>query len=134
MSMHSWELQKALYAKLNGNVIDDDGNVVTIYDDVPQGAAYPRVVIGEETASNNGTKSLDGLEHTVTIHVWSQYRGRAQLKQIIQSVYENLHDADITVAGADAVNVRQEFSTTLSENDNITRHGVMRFRVAVFDN
>jgi hypothetical protein len=31
------------------------------------------------------------------------------------------------------VNIRQEFSTTLVENDNLTRHGVMRFRVVVFD-
>ena len=134
MSMHSWKLQQAIYTALYQRVIDSDGIYAAIYDDVPEGAAYPFVVIGEETTANNGTKTIDGIEHTLTIHVWSQYRGRKQIKELMQSVYDLLHNTDITVSGASQVNIRQEFSTTLAENDGITRHGVMRFRAVVFDN
>ena len=134
MSMHSWKLQQAIYTALYQRVIDSDGIYAAIYDDVPEGAAYPFVVIGEETTANNGTKTIDGIEHTLTIHVWSQYRGRKQIKELMQSVYDLLHNTDITVSGASLVNIRQEFSTTLAENDGITRHGVMRFRAVVFDN
>ena len=134
MSFHSWELQKAIYAKLNGNVDGLGGANIPVYDDVPQQSNYPYVQIGEETSANNGTKTLDGVEHTLTMHIWSQYRGRREIKTIMKSVYDLLHNTAISVTGASLVNVRQEFSTTLSENDGITRHGVIRFRAVVFDN
>ena len=134
MSLHSWELQKAIFTVLSGNTTGLSGVNVSVFDDVPEGTAYPYVVIGEETAAENGTKTLDGQEYTLTIHVWSQYRGRREIKEIMGSVYENLHNTDITVSGASLVNIRQEFDTTLAENDGITRHGVMRFRAVVFDN
>jgi len=134
MSFHSWELQKAIFAKLNGNVDGLDGANIPVYDDVPQQSNYPYVQMGEETSANNGTKTLDGLEHTLTMHIWSQYRGRREIKTIMKSVYDLLHNTAISVTGASLVNVRQEFSTTLSENDGITRHGVIRFRAVVFDN
>ena len=133
MALHSWELQKAIYSALSGSVTGIDGASVSVYDDVPEGTAYPYVVIGEETSANDGTKDIDAVEYTLTLHVWSQYRGRREIKEIMQSVYDLLHDAAITVAGASLANIRQEFSTTLMENDGITRHGVMRFRAVVFD-
>ncbi len=134
MSLHSWELQKAIFAKLNGNVDGLDGANIPVYDDVPQQSNYPYVQMGEETSVNNGTKTLDGVEHTLTMHIWSQYRGRREIKTIMKSVYDLLHNTAISVTGASLVNVRQEFSTTLAENDGITRHGVIRFRAVVFDN
>jgi len=134
MSFHSWELQKAIFTKLNGNVDGLAGENIPVYDDVPQQSNYPYVQIGEETSANNGTKTLDGIEHTLTMHIWSQYRGRREIKTIMKSVYDLLHNTAISVSGASLVNVRQEFSTTLSENDGITRHGVIRFRAVVFDN
>ena len=134
MSLHSWELQKAIFTALNGNVTGVTSANIPIYDDVAEGSLYPYIVIGEETTSNNGTKTLDGVEHTITLHVWSQYRGRREIKEIMQSVYEKLHNTAITVTGASLVNIRQEFSNTLAEQDGITRHGVMRFRAILFDN
>ena len=134
MALHSWELQKAIFAKLDGSIVGLSAANISVFDDVPENTSYPYVVIGEETAINNGSKDLDGLEYTLTVHVWSNYRGRREIKEIMQSVYENLHDTAITVTGASLVNVRQEFNTTLAENDGITRHGVMRFRAVVFDN
>tara|TARA_R110002153_G_scaffold238911_1_gene393348 strand:+ start:20540 stop:20944 length:405 start_codon:yes stop_codon:yes gene_type:complete len=134
MSLHSWELQKAIFTKLNGFVDGLASANISVYDDIPQDTNYPYVQIGEETAVNDGTKTLDAVEHTLTIHVWSQYRGRREIKTIMKSVYDLLHNTAISVTGASLVNVRQEFSTTLAENDGITRHGVMRFRAVVFDN
>ena len=134
MALHSWELQKAIFNQLSGSIVGLDSANILVFDDVPENTSYPYVVIGEETAINNGSKDLDGLEYTLTVHVWSNYRGRREIKEIMQSVYENLHDTAITVTGASLVNVRQEFNTTLAENDGITRHGVMRFRAVVFDN
>ena len=135
MALHSFALQQAIFSTLDGGTINDaDGNAITgVFDDVPENTAYPYVVIGEETATNIDTKDKDAHEHTLTIHVWSQYRGRKEIKNIMSSVYTLLHNASITVSGASLVNIRHEFENTLTEADGITRHGVMRFRVVVFD-
>ena len=135
MALHSWNLQKAIYAKLNDATITGASVAdVPVYDDIPEGTSEPYINIGEETAINDGTKTVDAVEHTLTIHVWSEYRGRYEIKHIMEQVYQNLHNAAITVSGASLVNIRQEFATTLEEPDGITRHGVMRFRAIVFDN
>jgi|TARA_R100000455_G_C6255632_1_gene111542 hypothetical protein len=135
MAVHSFELQKAIFSTLSGaSLTDVSAGSVNVYDDVPEGAPYPYVVIGEETAINSGTKDKDAVEHTLTLHVWSRYRGRKEIKLLMEQVYTTLHDSDITVSGASLVNLRQEFQTTLMENDGITRHGVIRFRAVVFDN
>lgn len=134
MALHSWDLQKAVFSELDGSVTGMGGASVSVYDDVPEDVTYPYIILGEETAVNNGSVTLDGVEHTLTIHAWSQYRGRREIKEIMESVYSLLHNTAITVSGASLVNIRQEFTTTLTENDGITRHGVMRFRVVVFDN
>tara|TARA_R100000951_G_scaffold85435_1_gene73103 strand:+ start:1382 stop:1789 length:408 start_codon:yes stop_codon:yes gene_type:complete len=135
MALHSWNLQKAIYSKLNSATISGaDVSDVPVYDDIPEGTVAPYINIGEETAINDGTKTVDAVEHTLTIHVWSEYRGRYEIKHIMQQVYQNLHNTAITVSGASLVNIRQEFATTLEEADGITRHGVMRFRAIVFDN
>ena len=135
MALHSFALQQAIFTALDGATINDaDGNAITgVFDDVPENTAYPYVVIGEETATNIDTKDKDAHEHTLTIHVWSQYRGRKEIKNIMSSVYTLLHNASITVSGASLVNIRHEFENTLTEADGITRHGVMRFRAVVFD-
>lgn len=114
-------------------VADTTRNNVPIYDDVPEGTSAPYIVVGEETAIDAAVKDKDAHEHTLTLHVWSQYRGRYEIKTLMQEVYSKLHDTAISVTDASLVLIRHEFSTTLQEADGITRHGVMRFRALVFD-
>ena len=116
------------------NITGELRSNVPIYDDVPEGSTAPYVVIGEETAIDIGTKDKDANEHTLTLHIWSEYRGRYEIKTLMQEVNSKLHNNVISVAGASLVNLRCEFETTLQEADGITRHGVMRFRAVVFDN
>lgn len=132
MSQHSFKLQKAVYDALVGDSALS-GMITGVYDDVPEGTGFPYVVIGDDTAINIGSKTVDALEHTLTLHVWSQYRGRKEVKEIMSRVYEVLHDYSLTMTNSVLVNLRQEFETTLVDGDGITRHGVMRFRAVVFD-
>ena len=137
MGLHSFALQQSIFTTLTGGTLTDvDGTSITskVYDDVPEGTTYPYVVMGEETAIPIGAKDTDGHEHTLTIHVWSQYRGRKEIKNIMSQIYTLLHNVAISVTGASLVNIRHEFERTLLEQDGITRHGVIRFRAVVFDN
>ena len=135
MSVHSWELQKAVYTALTGaSITDYNGDAITgVFDDVPENTTYPYIRIGEETATDSSAKDKDIFEHTLTIHIWSQYRGNRDIKEIMKQVHDTLHDSSLSVTGASMVNMRQEFQTTLLEGDGITRHGVMRFRAVVSD-
>ena len=88
MALYSFELQKSLFSRLNGgSIVDENDQAITgVFDDVPEGTAYPYVVIGEETATNIGTKDKDMHEYTPTLHVWSQYRG---MRDVIQTDIPN---------------------------------------------
>ena len=68
MAIHSWNLQKAIYSRLSGGSITDENDdaITGVFDDVPEGTAYPYVVMGEETATNIGTKDKDMHEYTQT--------------------------------------------------------------------
>tara|TARA_Y100001937_G_scaffold113706_1_gene162696 strand:- start:231 stop:641 length:411 start_codon:yes stop_codon:yes gene_type:complete len=135
MSIHSFELQKSVFGVLNSaNITDAAGSAITgVFDDVPEGTGYPYIVVGEESSNNVSTKSLDMHEHTLTIHTWSQYRGLKEIKVIMKQIYDNLNDVNLSVSGGQAVNMKQEFLTTLVDADGITRHGIMRFRAVVSD-
>ena len=135
MALHSFELQKSVFAKLvAANITDFAGDAITgVFDDVPTSTAYPYVVIGDETATNISTKDKDFHEHTLTIHIWSQYRGNRDIKEIMGRVYTALNDISFSVSGALGINIKHEFDTTIVEGDGITRHGIMRFRAVVSD-
>ena len=132
MSDHSLALQQTVF-----DALDDDSTLQSkisdVYDFVPTGTAYPYVVIGEDTLTNNGTKTIDSNEHTIMVHTWSRYRGRKEVKDIMARIYELLNNSSLTVSGASLVNAKAEFSDIIIDQDGITKHGVQRFRFVVFD-
>ena len=135
MGWHSFDLQTAVYSLLSGDSTLDGlvGNN-RIYDSVPQNSAYPYVVIGLETSSNIGTKTLDGNIYSLDIDVWSQYRGQKQIKQVMERLYELLNDATISVSGASSIMSYVRNTSTFVEVDGITRHGLVTVEFTIFDN
>ena len=133
MSDHSLELQKSIFNALDGDSTLQ--NLVTdVYDFVPENTAFPYVKVGEETSLDNGTKTLQGNEHTLVIHTFSRYRGSKEVKEIMSRIYALLHECSLSVTGASLVNLRFEFSDVIKENDGLTSHGLQRFRAIVYDN
>jgi hypothetical protein len=134
MGYHSFDLQTIVYSTLNGDsTLDGIVGNNKIFDNVPQDTGYPYVVIGNESAINRGTKTLDGNEYTIDIEVWSQYRGKKEIKEAMERVYNLFHDATYSVSGADMVVSQVRNVITLTENDGITRHGVITLSVIVYD-
>ena len=134
MSFHSFDLQTILYSTLNGDsTLDGIVGNNRIFDNVPQDTDYPYVVIGNINVINRGTKSLDGNEYNVDIDVWSTYRGKKEISDAMERIYELLHDPTYTVSGANMVISQVRNTITLVENDGITRHGVLTLSVIVYD-
>ena len=128
MTIKQFALQEAIYTRLS-----NDSNLTStlgssVYDEVPEGSSYPYVTIGETTAVEYDTKDVDGSDQTLMLHVWSQYRGSKETKNIMDRLHDLLHDYSLSVTGANLINLRFEFSDLVRDPDGITRHGVMRFR------
>tara|TARA_Y100000361_G_scaffold145716_1_gene155256 strand:- start:5037 stop:5444 length:408 start_codon:yes stop_codon:yes gene_type:complete len=134
MGFHSFDLQSAIYTLLNGDSTLDSlvGNN-QIYDNVPQDTSYPYVVIGNINTNNEGTATLDGNEYLVDIDVWSRYRGKKEISEISERIYNLLHDQSLSVSGASHVMTRASSVQTLVAGDGITRHGIISLSIIVYD-
>ena len=132
MSDHSLGLQKTVFDALDGDSTLQS-LVTDVFDFVPENTAFPYVKVGEETAVDNCTKTLQGNDHTLVIHTFSRYRGSKETKEIMSRIYALLHESSLTITGASLVNLRFEFSDIIKENDGLTTHGLQRFRAMVFD-
>ena len=130
MSVGQFALQQSFFTALIVSAINDTLNC-GVFDDVPQNATYPYIAIGEETVIDYSTKDIDGNESTLNIHVWSQYKGSKETKQIMDKIHDLLHNSNLTVVGHNLINLRFEYSDIMRDPDGITRHGVMRFRAII---
>ena len=130
MSIGQFALQTTIYNALNVSAVTTTLGC-GVYDEVIEGNTYPFIALGEETAIDYSTKTSTGSETTINIHIWSQYKGSKQTKEIMDKVHDLLHDSNLTVTGFNLINLRFEFSDIMRDPDGITRHGVMRFRAII---
>lgn len=104
-----------------------------VYDNVPTGTTYPYVVIGDDTQAPNDTMGTTGRDLTLTIHGWSRYVGRKQVKEIMDRVDQLLDRWTPTLTGWGAVQMLNDYGPeSFLDPDGITRHGVSRYRVHTY--
>jgi len=126
--MSMLELQKSVFARLSTLSYQ-------IYDAVPQStagdsnAAFPYIVVGDDTFDEWDTDEDLGYQATVTIHCWSRYTGKKEVKEMQDAIYSTLHRYPLVVSGYNVVDVIFEFAETMLDPDGKTRHGVQRARI-----
>lgn len=131
MSGLAYNAQKGIFDALDGVIS------ATVYDDVPDlpegmpDSNFPYVVVGDDTSRPWDTDDQLGEELTITLHIWSRYRGMKQVKDIMGEIYDVLHRGSPTATGMRIVDCLFEFADTFLEDDGITRHGVCRYRLTV---
>ena len=130
MSIGQFQLQTAIYTALNVSAITTTLGC-GVYDEVIEGNTYPFISLGEETTIDYSTMTAVGSETTINIHIWSQYKGSKQTKEIMDKIHDLLHDINLTVTGFNLINLRFEYSDIMRDTDGVTRHGVMRFRAII---
>jgi len=89
----------------------------------------PYVVIGEAIATDYSGSNLDGLEHFVSIHIWTRARGFLVINQIMDRLDAVLHDQSLALAGSSLVNLRRDTRRLLRDADPELRHGIFEMRV-----
>jgi hypothetical protein len=125
----SWALQRGIYQALVGS-----SDLTTllggarIYDNAPQGAAFPFITFGQSVVRDWSTGTEDGAEHNLTLHVWSRTGGKKQAQEIIEAVRAALHDQPLILADQHLINLRHEFSEARLDPDGDTFHSIVRYR------
>lgn len=122
MTAAGWELQQGIFALLDTVLAEP------VYDHVPQNAPFPFVVVGDATATFWGAGDLSGEQHALSIHIWSRYQGRKEMKQIMAGVLTALDGATLSLSGHHLVDLRFVFADEFPDPDGISRHGLVRFR------
>ena len=129
MASASFALQTAIFSKLTS-----DAGILgllggpRVYDDVPSRSAFPYMTFGQTTERDWSTGTEPGHEHIFTLHVWSRARGRKEADEVMAAVEAALHNAALTLAGHQLINLRHEFSDARREPDGETYHGIARYR------
>jgi hypothetical protein len=129
----SWALQQAVFAALCAS--DDIKDLVDdpprIFDTPPRGAAFPYIVIGDDTESDWSTATEDGSEHALAIHIWSRADGHKEAKLVADTVRDALDGAALSVTGQALIDIRYLETTFTRESDGETIHAVLRFRAVL---
>lgn len=129
MSAVQWNLQIALFETLSAYapLRAELGDPPRIYDDPPQGAALPYLVIGEGRASDYPGLP-GGVEHDIRIAAFSRHGGRQEIKRLLDLVIEALHEAEFEIEGARLAQCRFVFADAFRRRDNTLFEGLARFR------
>lgn len=123
-----YPLQQAVYQKLTGDTTLMS-LVTGVYDRTPQDTVYPYISIGESHGRNWSNLGMVGMEHLLTLHIWSREGGRKQAAQIMERLHTLLHQGMLTVTGQTLVAIGFVDSAITVEPDGWTYQGRMRFTV-----
>ena len=105
------------------------GNPPRVYDHVPPGVVFPYVAFGAVVAKPYDDSDRTGLEQTVTLDIWSRYRGSKEAKDILQSLYDTLHRANLTVTGEVFLSCEFSGADLTPEADGLTYNAKAHFDV-----
>jgi len=99
-----------------------------VFDDVPQRTKFPYVTIGDIETRDWGTQNSTGHEHIVTLHIWSDHRGRKEVQTIIAEVDDALDDKDLILQDHTLINLHVVFWSALRDLEGDAYHGIIRLR------
>lgn len=126
-----WPAQKAVYARLSSS--DSLTSRAGVYDHVPEDADHPYVTVGEGTEVPFDAHDRRGASLTLTLHVWSRYRGYREALDILADVDRLLDQrggADpLQVDGHRRVFTRRESYNTTTDPDPDIRHVPATYRI-----
>jgi Protein of unknown function (DUF3168) len=121
------EVQTALFAAL-GPALDP----VPVLDQAGPNQVFPYVTLGEFIGGQFDTLGEQAADLEITVHVWSRQAGMKELQQLMARCKDAIDRRPLPASGFQWVDTIWEYAQTLREPDGVTRHGVLRFRIPIF--
>jgi hypothetical protein len=121
--MISIELQEKLYALLSTLSYP-------VYDDVPKNAKCPYIKLGTNRGNDNSNKTNRAYKDYQYIDVFSEYRGKKEVMQIMKQVNDLLQNKTITLENEQAF-LYLSSSEILEQKDAEGKyyHGILIYRI-----
>ncbi len=130
MSDGSWDLQGALF-----DILAPSGSVpcgIPVYAPALQDVALPFLEIDGSDTVPADVSGRDGLEETVTLHVWTAFGSQRPAKGVIAAVRSALHLQRLPVPGRDFALCVVTSTRLFADAGNVAWHGVITLRVTHF--
>lgn len=108
-----------------------DGISAPVFDDPPQGQAFPYVTIGDTAESPLDDSCTRRWLVTATVQVWSRYDGYKEIKQIQAEIDTALVNRSTVSGGYQILPIQPDTANTFRDPDGETRRGVQTFNVIV---
>lgn len=102
---------------------------VRIFDETPSGAIFPYATIGRIETQPNGASAHEGLEHAVTLHVWSRYVGRSEAQSILAAFRAALDDVAPSIEGRRVTLCLVTLVDAFRAGDGRTTQGILRLKI-----
>ena len=124
-------IQGAINAKLKASTALVSAAAGGIYDSVPQNAAYPFIVVGEDRHTDESTDTGIRRRVRVQIDTWSRFRGREEVKSLQYLIELALNRATLSLTGYEFIGMHFVSSDSFVDIDELTRHGVQEFEIII---
>ena len=118
---------------------EDSGTVdvsTRVVDHVPDNSNFPYVTMQIKPWTDRGNHSKEGWECELQVNVWyqpgtasSKGRGDKQVQLIQKRIDELLHNREICIGEWNTLQLRRTFVDIITSDDNVTRHGIQRFKL-----
>ena len=131
MTMHAaTALEKAIVRHLrNDATLTGLLNGPKIYDHAPRREETPYITVGDIETTAWDTFRARGHQHRLTLHVWTDHRGRREAFGILHRLDELLDEAALTLDGGHhLVSLRTTFWTALPDPNGRHVRGLIRLR------
>jgi len=130
MSGPEWALQTAVRGVLAADegVKACLGDPARLYDEPPPNPTFPYLTCGRSECLPFDGDHQAVVEQILHLHIWSQYGGRKEARQIVAAVRLALQDLALTADGYHHSNVRATYTDVFRVGDGMTTQGVVRLR------
>ncbi len=103
------------------------GSPLRLYDEPPPQPVFPYATLGEASSTPRDCAGGAGLEHGLTVHVYTRYGGRPEALDVIAALRAALHDQPLAVDGRRLVFLYAVLADVF-RMDPRTTHAVLRLK------
>lgn len=130
------ELRDLVFDRLNGGVaLIAGGGYLPIYDHVPASPTYPYAALEDHTWQQDDTDTSQGGNFTLTLSVYSKYKGSKEAAQYASAIRDRLHhqESQFSPAGFVLLTVEVTDGTAALEADAASRQARLSVLLKVDD-
>lgn len=125
MTWAPYEYQKRIFEILNA----DPTLAGKVFDRAPEQQGFPYVQIGDGEYEDRGSHTTEGWTGVLTIHVWTRDESRKENEDWQAIIDGLLHTKNLAASGWTDLSFRRDLKTTIIEDDDVTYHGVLRYKL-----